>query len=159
MLNQIQQGIHPFPAPFWGQMISSFVLFLPHFSLSVIHTYLHTLMLVHIRSSFGFSIFPEDTLTCRPEESSQWPSDNKPLALPLSLSRAPMLTLLGSQAPTSCTANWANQLNGQFIFLHIDTLVAIVSRCWCSVWTSLLFISVQNHKNNFTVLSGSYTRR
>ena len=30
----------------------------------------------HIRSSLGFSILPKDTLTRRPEESNQRPSDN-----------------------------------------------------------------------------------
>ena len=35
----------------------------------------------HIRSSLGFSV--KDTLTCRPRESNQQPSDNKTLDLPL----------------------------------------------------------------------------
>ena len=60
--------------------------------LTVIHTYVHTLMVVaamqgveqHIRSSLGFSILPKNTSTCRPGESNQWTSDNKTLALPLS---------------------------------------------------------------------------
>ena len=36
-----------------------------------------------LRSSLGFSILPKDTLTCKPGESTQRPSDNKMLALPL----------------------------------------------------------------------------
>ena len=63
--------------------------------LTVIHTYIYTLMAVaavqgadqHIRSSLGFSVLPKDTSTCRPGESSQRPSDNKTLALVLSHSR------------------------------------------------------------------------
>ena len=38
----------------------------------------------HIRSSWGFSILPKDTLTCRPGESNQRPSNKKTLALSLS---------------------------------------------------------------------------
>ena len=41
----------------------------------------------NIRSSSGFSILPKDTLTCRPGELKQKPSDNKTLAVPLSHSR------------------------------------------------------------------------
>ena len=51
---------------------------------SVIHTYIHTLILVaamqgadkHIKSSLGHSILPKDTSTCRPGESNQRPSNN-----------------------------------------------------------------------------------
>ena len=63
--------------------------------LTVIHTYIHTMMMVapmqgtdqHTRCSLGFSILPKDTSTCRPGESNQWPSNNKTLALPLIHSR------------------------------------------------------------------------
>ena len=49
------------------------------------HTHIHTLMAVaamqgadlHIRSSWGFSILPKATLTCRPGESNQRPSDKQ----------------------------------------------------------------------------------
>ena len=64
--------------------------------LTVIHTYIHTLLAVaamqdtdhHIRSSWGFNILSEDTLTCRSGESNQQTSNNKTLALPLSHSRS-----------------------------------------------------------------------
>ena len=36
------------------------------------------------QDSLGFFIFPKDSLTCRPEESNQQPSNNKTLALHLS---------------------------------------------------------------------------
>ena len=50
-------------------------------------THIHTLMVLtamqdadrHFRSSLGFSILPKDTLTRRPGESKQRPSDNKML--------------------------------------------------------------------------------
>ena len=55
------------------------------------NSYIHTLMAVaamqgadqHIRSSLGFSILPKDTLTCRPGELNQQPSNNKMLVPPL----------------------------------------------------------------------------
>ena len=53
-------------------------------------TVIHTLMAVaamqradqHIRNSLGFSNIPKDTLSCRPGESNQQPSENKMLDLP-----------------------------------------------------------------------------
>ena len=56
--------------------------------LTVIHTYLtcSDMQNPHIGSNLGFSILPEDTSTCRSEESNQQPSDKKTLALSLSRS-------------------------------------------------------------------------
>ena len=56
--------------------------------LTIIHTYIHTLMVVaalqgpnqHIRSSLGLIILPKDTLSWRPGDLNQWPSNNKMLA-------------------------------------------------------------------------------
>ena len=58
----------------------------------------------HIRSSLGFSILPKDTLTCRPGESNQQPSDNNTLVLPqLSLCRqANVFRLIIGLSQTSC---------------------------------------------------------
>ena len=57
--------------------------------LTINHTYISTLMAVaamqganqHIRSNLGFSILPNDTITCRPRDLNQRPK--KTLALPL----------------------------------------------------------------------------
>ena len=68
-------------------MIFTFMTFNRHLcprQLTVIHTLMAVAAMQHIRSSLRFSIFPEDTLTCRPEESDQQPFNNKTLALPLS---------------------------------------------------------------------------
>ena len=53
----------------------------------------------HIRSSLGFAISLKDTLTCRPGESIQRPSDNKTLALPLSHSRPAYISMSGLFGP------------------------------------------------------------
>ena len=53
--------------------------------LTVMHTYIYTLMAVsamqgaeqHIRSSLGFSILPKHTSTCKPGKKNERPSDNK----------------------------------------------------------------------------------
>ena len=76
-------------------MFTAFSRCLFPMQLTVIHTYIHTLMVVaamqgadqQIRSSLEFSILPKDTSTCRPGDPNQRPSDNKMLALPLSHSR------------------------------------------------------------------------
>ena len=63
--------------------------------LTVIQTYIYSLTVVaamqgtyqHIGSSLRFSMLPKDTLTSRPGELNQQPSDNGTLALLLSYSR------------------------------------------------------------------------
>ena len=129
-------------APLYHIYIQQMLLF--KVQLTLINTYIHTLMVVaamqgaNIRSSLGFSILSKDTLTCRPGESY------KMLALHLSHSR-PSCTLTAT-CPYSCvpTFQWSTCNKNIEIWCLLINNLSITIYCHTNMLSHPFAIIVQH---------------
>ena len=83
----------------------------------------------HIRSSLGFKILPKDTLTCRPGESYQWPSDNETLALPLSHSHHVAVSGNNDDVPLIMLIQWISHSAFLKLLRYCILLFNTLTRC------------------------------